>query len=772
MMPGQPAWTRALLGGTLAVGVYFTLPGVLPKDVAYQLIGLGSVAAMLVGVRRGRPAARASWLLLAAANLCFVLGDAVLMTYDLLGKEAPFPSVSDVVYLCGYPFLVAGVLRLGRAAGYSGSRENRADAAIVSVGALALFWHLLMGSYAHDATLGGLGKVVTMAYPVMDLGVLFLVVNSLLFAGVRRTCDKLIAAAIAVMVVADFVYDVQVLHGTYATGNAVDAGWLISYVLLGAAALHPSMATDAPPRPEDLHRRRWMPVVAVAGFVSPAILFASSVMHVAVDVRVLSATSILLFALVALRVSWLFTRVANQTAELRKHADSLQASLASQQLLEDDLRHQAFHDSLTGLANRALLQDRVEHAVAASRRSTGLVAVLFCDLDGFKTVNDSLGHQRGDELLIAAGKRLLSVVRSGDTVARLGGDEFAILMDDVADPALAIRLAERIVEVLRQPMEVAGRSISLSVSVGIAYGDGRQSVELLLSEADSAMYAAKSTGKDGFQIFQTAMRSHAVERLELTNSLRGALDRSEFSLQYQPHFSLYDGRLEGFEALARWHHPTQGDVPPAVFIPLAEETGLILSLGRWILEAACLEASKWHAPDGRPLTISVNISGRQLQHESLVDDVRAALAYSGLTPDRLILEVTESMLMTNPERSTAVLGALKAMGIHLAIDDFGTGYSSLSYLRQFPVDVLKIDKSFVDPLTDPTSEGAAFIKTIIRLAHDLHLSTVAEGIEDGQQRDTLTALGCDSAQGFLLSRPLNATAARQLADGHLAHLAS
>ena len=729
----------------------------LPKDVGYQVIGLASVVAIVVGVRRNRPAQPVPWLLLAAANLCFALGDAVAMTYDFLGREAPFPSVGDALYLSGYPFLVAGVLGIVRAAGHSGSRENRADAAIVSVGALALSWHLLMGSYAHDRTLSGFGRLVTFAYPVMDIGVLFIVVNSLAFSRVRRSAEKLIAGGMAAMVIADFVYDIQILHGSYSVGNPVDAGWLISYVLLGVAALHPSMATVLPPAAEQLHRRRWMPVVALAGFVSPAILFVGSLLHVSVDVRVLAATSILLFGLVVLRVSWLFTRVAS-------HAGSLQEALAIQRGLEGDLRHQAFHDSLTGLANRALLQDRLGHALAASRRSSGTVALLFCDLDGFKTVNDSLGHQRGDDLLIAASKRLLSVVRSGDTVARLGGDEFAILMDNIHDPAIANALAERVVSVLRQPVDLAGQSISLSVSVGITFGDGSQTVELLLSEADSAMYAAKSTGKDRFQLFQTEMRSRAVERLELTNSLRGALDRSEFYLQYQPHFSLHDGHLEGFEALARWHHPPEGEVVPAVFIPIAEETGVIIPLGRWILETACLEAANWPVQDERSLTVSVNISGRQLQDQSLVDDVRAALAYSGISADRLILEVTESMLMVNPTNTAAVLTALKSLGIRLAIDDFGTGYSSLSYLRQFPVDVLKIDKSFVDPLTDPTSEGAAFIKTIIRLAHDLHLSTIAEGIEDSQQRDRLTGLGCDSAQGFLLSRPLDASVAQQIAE--------
>ncbi|HEX4507766.1 MAG TPA: EAL domain-containing protein [Alphaproteobacteria bacterium] len=760
---GQPAWKSGLLIGGTAVAGYFALPGVLPKDVGYEVIGLASVAAIVVGTCRNRPAQRAPWLLLATANLFFVFGDSVAMIYDFLGREAPFPSIGDALYLSGYPFLAAGVWGIVHAAGHSGSRENRADAAIVSVGALALSWHFLMGSYAHDQTLSALGRLVTMAYPVMDIGLLFLVVNSLVFGRDRRVAAKLIAASMGAMVVADFVYDIQILHGSYAVGNLIDAGWLISYVLLGAAALHPSMASSPAPVSDGTQRRRWMPVVALAGFVSPVIMFVSALMHESVDVRILAATSIVLFALVVVRVSWLFTRLANQSGQLQKHADSLQEALATQRGLEGDLRHQAFHDSLTGLANRELLRDRVEHALAASRRSPGTVALIFCDLDGFKTVNDSLGHGCGDELLIAASKRLLSVVRSGDTVARLGGDEFAILMDNVHDAAIATTLAERVVSVLREPVELARKSISVSASVGIAFADGGQSLELLLSEADAAMYAAKSGGKNRFEVFQTEMRARVVERLELTNALRGAMERSEFYLQYQPYFSMHDGRLQGFEALARWHHPTKGEVGPAEFIPIAEETGLILPLGRWVLETACAEAATWPLHEGRAPTVSVNISGRQLHDRSLVDDVRTALAFSAIPAQQLILEVTESRLMDDPTNTAAILTTLKSMGIRLAIDDFGTGYSSLSYLRQFPIDVLKIDKSFVDPLADPSSEVTAFVKTIIRLARDLHLSTVAEGIEDRQQYQTLSDLGCDSAQGYFTSRPLNAGRARRLA---------
>jgi diguanylate cyclase (GGDEF)-like protein len=493
--------------------------------------------------------------------------------------------------------------------------------------------------------------------------------------------------------------------------------------------------------------------------VSPLIVVLGSVAGVPVDAGFLGGTSIALSALAVVRVSWLFKRLRANTAELQDRGQSLQSALAMQQGLEDDLRHQAFHDHLTGLANRALLHDRVEHALESSARRSGIVAVCFCDLDGFKSVNDTLGHQVGDDLLVVVAKRLASVVRVGDTVARLGGDEFAVLLENLEDPAAVTALADRIVSVLREPIEIGDRQISLSVSVGIAFAGPQTSTAGLLSEADAAMYEAKSTGKDRWAVFETVMRSRIVERMALMNSFPGSLHRGEYTLDYQPQLRLSDGSLEGFEALVRWKHPELGLVSPDRFIPLAEESGFIVPLGRWILEQACVAAAGWPTHSGTALSVSVNLSVRQLQHPSLLEDVRTALSFSGLPPQQLILEITETVLMQDPETIAKSLTELKAMGIRIAIDDFGTGYSSLSYLRQFPVDILKIDKSFIDPLQDPDNQGEALVMTILRLAEELNLSTTAEGIEHQTQHDTLQRLNCNSAQGYLMSRPLSARAA-------------
>ena len=690
-------WKGVLVAGLCVAVAYFTLPGNAAKDLTYSVVGISSTICVWLGVRLHRPAERLGWYLLGAANASFVFGDGVLDGYDLLAhRSPPFPSVADALYLLGYPFLFAGVFRIGRSRGARDSREARADAAIVCIGALALSWQFLMHSYAHDSTVDWFGKLVTMAYPMMDLGVVFIVVSALLYGVARRSTDKLIIAAMTTMLIGDFVYDVLILRGAYTVGNPIDAAFLINYALIAAAALHPSMAQALVAATDGRTAgRRWMPLVAIAGFVSPVILLVGSITGMAVDVPVLAGTSIALFALIVVRFSWLFSRTRRQTLLLAERGESLQNALDTQLVLQEGLKYQAFHDGLTGLPNRALLHDRVEHALAALSRSGGMVALCFCDLDGFKAVNDSLGHQAGDELLVVAAKRLVSIVRSGDTIARLGGDEFAVLFDNISTPDIATALAERMVSVLRDPADAAGQQTSITVSVGVAFADTGTTTEQLLSEADTAMYEAKALGKDRFTVFESQMRSRLIDRIAMTNTFRASLEHGEFFLEYQPQISLADGALEGFEALVRWQHPTLGHLGPYRFIPLAEDTGFVVELGRWILEAACREAATWAAPrNGEPLALSVNLSARQLEDPHLVNDVANALAYSEFDPRRLILEITESVLMLDPVHTAQVLTDLKAMGIRIAIDDFGTGYSSLAYLHDLKATAIKIDRVF------------------------------------------------------------------------------
>jgi diguanylate cyclase (GGDEF)-like protein/PAS domain S-box-containing protein len=428
--------------------------------------------------------------------------------------------------------------------------------------------------------------------------------------------------------------------------------------------------------------------------------------------------------------------------------------------LEDELAHQAFHDSLTGLANQVLFRDRVQHALTRTSRHDGRLAVLYLDLDNFKTVNDSLGHPTGDKLLVCVSERLRACLRAMDTAARLGGDEFAVLLEDLGSAEDATGLADRLIAALQQPFTVADREVVIGASIGIALDGPGASSDQLLRNADIAMYTAKRQGKGSYAIFQPEMHAAAVERLEIEAHLREALDRGELTLQYQPMVALDTGRMSGVEALVRWRHPQRGLLSPAVFIPVAEETGLIRELGRQVLLEACTQVRRWQVdhPELEPLTVSVNISPRQLQADGLMEHITEALAASGLAPSNLVLEITEGAMMHDTEATIAKLHVLKALGVRLAVDDFGTGYSSLSYLQRFPVDILKIDRAFVsaiDPAVEPATSKASLVRAIVSLAQTLGLQTVAEGVETEAQAETLADLGCALAQGYHFARPMD-----------------
>ncbi|MGH2475800.1 MAG: putative bifunctional diguanylate cyclase/phosphodiesterase, partial [Candidatus Limnocylindrales bacterium] len=428
--------------------------------------------------------------------------------------------------------------------------------------------------------------------------------------------------------------------------------------------------------------------------------------------------------------------------------------ITERKALEEQLRHQAFHDVLTGLANRSLFRDRLGHALTRAARGGRPTAVLYLDLDDFKSVNDRLGHAAGDRLLVAVGERLRAATRAGDTVARLGGDEFAIIVEE-AEPSDAAQAAERILRTLAPPFSIDESQIVARASVGIAVqsvdsGDADE----LLRRADIAMYAVKARGGDGHVTYEPELYDATVARMELKADLRGALERGELHVAYQPIVDIETGGIIGSEALMRWDHPRRGAIPPIDFIPLAEESGLILDLGRWILESACRQTKAWQEATGDPdLSVSVNLSGRQVADDNLVADVGRILTASGLDPQRLTLEITETVLVSDVDTTVAAFRALKALGIRLAIDDFGTGYSSLSYLRQFPIDILKIDRSFVNSL-DGSDDSTALVRSILDLSTTLRLDTVAEGIETSEQRSALRGLGAQRGQGHLFARAM------------------
>jgi len=453
-------------------------------------------------------------------------------------------------------------------------------------------------------------------------------------------------------------------------------------------------------------------------------------------------------------------RMVHQRAELVRDAAGhpvrrvgIVRDITERKAAEAQLAHQATHDPLTGLPNRTLLLDRLGQALDRARRGEPSGAVLFLDLDRFKEVNDTLGHDAGDRLLIAVAGRLRQALREGDTLTRLGGDEFVALLAGAAGAGEATEVAARLAAALARPFTIAGHEYLVAASVGIVLATGAYArAEEVLRDADVAMYRAKAAGGDGYALFDPAMQAALVAHVALERELRGALDRDEFALQYQPIVDLHTGRVVRVEALVRWHHPTRGLVPPGAFIPLAEEIGFIVPLGRWVLGEACRQARSWRAA-GMPVAVAVNLTTREFQHPGLAGEVVAALAAAGLEARWLRLEITESLAMRDAAATVTTLVALRELGVQVAIDDFGTGYSSLAYLKRLPVDALKIDKAFIDGLG--TGEGdTAIVEAIITLAHTLGLQVIAEGVETAAQAEWLRALGCDLAQGYHFARPL------------------
>ena len=770
-------WKFMLVAGLCADGCYFALPSPDAQYVAAAVIGFVSVLCIVGGIVLHRPEDRASWLLLAGGGFCFFAAEGVWnLARAVLDAPIQFPSPVDALYLMGFVLTFVGVLRLSRNPNRSARREDYADSAIVTIGALGLLWYFVMGPQVHNPSLAPSALAVTVTYSVMDILLVFVVFRAIVFGLERHPYQGIIAAALLALFAGDFTYGILVVHGQYRTGSPADAWYLLVFVLMGVAALHPSVGQRVliePKRVPNVYHRdtagqRRLPLVAFAGFVPAGILVVTSALNLPVDVPFMAALSLAVTTLIYLRMMWLIGRITGQTNELEVHARALEASHRQRDALESDLRHLAFHDELTGLANRALLHDRVEHALAGLGRSANTVALFFGDLDGFKTVNDTMGHDIGDNVLRRASRLLSSIVRPGDTVARLGGDEFAVLMVDVEREEAAVDFAHRIVSVLRDAPDFEGQQVGLSISVGVAFAEPGKTTEQLLSEADSAMYEAKEKGKNRVEVYESSMRSRMLERLEMTNGFRWALGRSELFLQYQPIVSLSDRKLHGFEALVRWSHPTLGLLPPMHFIPIAEETGFIVPLGRWVLAEACEQLAMWCRESGEQLTLSVNLSRRQLTSTHLAEEVRTALALSRLDPQQLILEITESVLMEDPERAELALRDLRDIGIRIGVDDFGTGYSSLSHLQRFPVDVLKIDKSFIDPLTSSRPDNSALVIAILGLARSLGLEVIAEGIEHEGQLHRLIELGCEMGQGFLMAHPLDRDDARLLVADYAA----
>ena len=893
-------WGVYLAALAAGLPVYFLITRGAAQRTLFYGYGLSAVAGIVVGIRWHRPERILPWAGFAVGLALFVAGDVAFDLYAVSGRQLPIPSIADVLYLAGYPVLAVALVLLVRPGIKGWQLASTIDGVMVALGVAVFAWVFIIGPYAKDKTLSLVAQIVAISYPALDLLLLAVLARLLLGLRVRSASYRLLAMSVIALLVADGLYAVASMHNTYANGSLIDLGWMVSYMVWGAAALHPSVSRLAhgPDVAAVGRTRSTLVVLTIAALAAPLMLIVDDLRGQDVDISLLASTSVIMFLLVLSRVSVLtqaldyalrrvqrgearqrvlteaavaFMRADNANAvalaavqsmvELSGHAEAWAAYViltpsglattaaagtggpsgeatpqlvaayelatqstepiltlpapsdpaspsgwarlavpvvvnaelrgvlclgpmahgsedvapalqllcsqmglalltaeATEQRLEVELNRQALHDALTGLPNRALFIDRVDHALSLVDRAATPVAVLILDIDDFKTVNDSLGHPAGDELLVACGERLKTVIRPGDTVARLGGDEFAVLLESGDMPVLAEQIADRLSDALRAPFVIGGAEVPVQISVGIAVGQPRQDgANELLRDADLAMYMAKRNGRGRFELYQPAMHQEAILKLEMAADLRRALGTEQFEVFYQPIVSTDGGVATGAEALVRWRHPDRGLVSPAEFIPVAESTGLIVQIGRWVLAQSCQQAQSWRQagivdPD---FYVSVNLSARQLQDAALIDDVNRELTTTGLPAELLVLEVTESTLMENFETAVARLEALRDLGIRLAVDDFGTGYSSLSYLRNLPVDVIKIDKSFIDRVAHDTA-GAAMVRSVIEMARALNLTTVAEGVEDGRQLEALQGLGCDHVQGYLFAKPMPA----------------
>ena len=712
-----------------------------------------AAASCVVFGRRAAPQVRLAWMWIGAFAAVWAVGAAVLTWYDF-GKNGavPFPSAADAGFLAALPLAAIGVLLFSSAPGPGVSRARMLlDGVIVAGSLLIVSWTTALGTVYHSGSGTVFSQAIGLAYPISDVIVATVGVSVLAQGRSRQQVPPvLVVAGLLCLTVADSSLAYLSHLTSFRYDVLVDAGRVAGLMLIALAPIWP-LDPNTTARDEVEGPSPWqvaLPYLFVAIAIFAATLKGTQSRHLDLfDV----IAGLCVIAAVLTRLVLTLVENLRLTSQMRHAVTTLRAN-------QVELVHYALHDSLTGLPNRVLFGDRIEHALARRSSPTRRVAVMLCDLDSFKDVNDTLGHSSGDEVLIAAADRLSSCVRPADTVARVGGDEFAILIDDASGVDEVASVAARVCSAMRTPFTVAGRDFIVQVSVGIAMANQYDTrSEKLLQDADVALYATKDAGGNDYTFFEPRLGKAYVDRLGLQAELSVALDNGELFMEYQPVVELASGRTVGVEALLRWRHPRRGVLKPVDFLPVADNSGIAVQIGAWVLGEALQQLRGWRerTPSAARLWTAVNVSARQLASGDLVRAVSKAIDASGLEPESLHIELTESAVIDLVDWSLLVLTELKNLGATLEIDGFGTGYSSLAYLKQLPIDGVKIDRVFVDGLgTD--GRDAVIIEAVVSLAHALQLKVAAAGVETSRQLEWLRTLGCDYGQGYQWSIPLPA----------------
>ncbi|GAA2509627.1 hypothetical protein Ahu01nite_073440 [Winogradskya humida] len=725
------AWV--IVGLLVSVAYPFLRDGTPVAAVFYNSFTVATLGAIVAGVRRNRPVQRVGWYVFAGAVGLRLCGDVTYEIYRQVLHLSPFPSLADAFYLGAFPLLVAGTLlvargRLGR------DWAGILDAAIISGGLSLVWWVFVIAPMAADASSPLLQRVIGAAYPALDLLLIALVAQLVIRSGRLTVSLGLLTVGMVALLVSDVLFQFMPTFAPEFEG-VVAVGWLISNTMWGAAALDRSSRAPAP-QPELQARgttatlgRTRLALLAACTLLVPAVLFVQGLMigPGKLNWLAIGVGAVVLFLLVLARTAGFVAQVQRQAGQLEELA---------------------LCDALTGLPNRRVFEERLAGSVAA-----GNAQVAILDLDGFKDVNDRLGHAVGDRLLAVVAKRLAGALREDDLVARMGGDEFAVLLG-AGSPGAMTGIVERLAAALRKPVEAGGHELLIGASIGSADGAGTRDAGEVLRRADIAMYAAKAAGGGRHRGYSDDLDARAGEQAKLGAEIRAALDLGQFRVVYQPIVSLPDGRIVSVEALVRWEHPERGLISPAEFIPVAEQNGLIVELGAWILRTACSQAVVWRNEFGEagPQRMSVNVSARQLAEPGFTALVAEVLAWTGLAAHQLIVEVTETAVFGGGLAVQAVKD-LHELGVKIALDDFGTGHSSLGLLQTVPVDILKVDKSFVDTIT-MAGRHAVIATALIQVSSGLGLMAVAEGVETAEQAAELYRLGYRLAQGYHFGRPV------------------